>query len=161
MQHVVILGRGGAGKSTFANRLGGTTGLPVVELDKLFWQPGLIPTPRQHWIEAQRRLADQPRWIMDGDLGNYDELSVRLQAADTVLILDFSLRLCLMRAMRRSKERMDFWWWLITWRRIERPRIKRIVAQYAGHADVHVFSNPDQLEQYLSSIASGRPETGG
>ena len=54
---------------------------------------------------------------------------------------------------------MDFWWWLITWRRIERPRIKRIVAQYAGHADVHLFSNPDQLEQYLSSIASGGSET--
>ena len=58
---------------------------------------------------------------MDGDLGKYDELSVRLQAADTVLILDFSLLLCLVRAMRRSKERRDFWWWLITWRRIERP----------------------------------------
>jgi len=75
-----------------------------------------------------------------------------------VLILDFSLLLCLVRAMRRSKERLDFWWWLITWRRIERPRIKRIVAQYAGHAEVHVFSNPDQLERYLSSIESGRPE---
>jgi len=124
MQRVVILGRGGAGKPTFANRLGKATGLPVVELDKHFWQPGLIPTPRQNWIEAQRRLAKQPRWIMDGDLGKYDELSVRLQAADTVFILDFSLRLCLMRAMRRSKERMDFWWWLITWRRIGRPRNK-------------------------------------
>ena len=153
MQRVIILGRGGAGKSTFAKKLGGTTGLPVIELDKHFWQPGLIPTPREQWIEAQRRLADQPRWIMDGDLGKYDELSVRLQAADTVLILDFSLLLCLVRAMRRSKERMDFWWWMITWRRIERPRIKRIVAQYAGHAEVHVFSNPDQLERYLTLIA--------
>jgi len=56
---------------------------------------------------------------------------------------------------------MDFWWWLITWRRIERSRIKRIVAQHAGYAVVHLFSNPDQLEQYLSSIASGRPETAG
>jgi len=158
MQRVVILGRGGAGKSTFAKKLGGTTGLPIVELDKHFWRPGLIPTAREQWIEAQRRLADQPRWIMEGDLGKYDELSVRLQAADTVLILDFSLLLCLVRAMRRSKERLDFWWWLITWRRIERPRIKRIVAHYAGHAEVHVFSNPDQLERYLSSIESGRPE---
>jgi len=30
--------------------------------------------------------------------------------------------------------------------------MKRIVARYAGHADVHVFSDPDQLERYLSSI---------
>src|SRR5215831_9603268 len=131
MQRVVILGRGGAGKPTFANRLGKATGLPVVELDKHFWQPGLIPTAREQWIEEQRRLASQPLWVMDGDLGKYDELSVRLQAADTVFILDFSLLLCLVRAMRRSKERMDFWWWLINWRRIERPRIRKNVAKYA------------------------------
>src|SRR5262249_799151 len=116
------------------------------------WQPALVPTPRAQWIEIQRRLADQECWIMDGDLGKYDEPSVRLQASDTVLILDFSLLLCLMRAMRRSKERMDFWWWLVTWRVIERPKVRRTVAQYAGRAEVHAFSNPAQLERYLSSI---------
>jgi adenylate kinase family enzyme len=121
MQRVVILGRGAAGKSTLARKLGETTGLPVVQLDKHFWQPGLVPTPRARWIEIQRSLADQDRWIMDGDLGQYDELGVRLQAADTVLILDFSVLLCLMRAMRRAKERSDFWWWLLTWRWLERP----------------------------------------
>src|SRR5262249_6886188 len=155
MQRVVILGRGGAGKSTFARKLGETTGLPVVELDKHFWLPGLLPTPREQWMEVQRRLADPPRWIMDGDLAKYDELSVRLQAADTVLILDFPLLLCLVRAMRRSKERMDFWWWLATWRWIERPKIKRIVAQYARNAAVRVFTNAKQLECYFSSIQGG------
>lgn len=41
VQRVVVLGRGGAGKSTLAWRLGEVTGLPVVELDTLFWQAGL------------------------------------------------------------------------------------------------------------------------
>ena len=152
MKRVVILGRGGAGKSTFARKLGERTGLPVIELDKYFWQPALVPTPRAQWTEIQRKLAHQERWIMDGDLGKYDELGVRLQAADTVLILDFPLLLCLMRAMRRSKERMDFWWWLVTWRLIERPKLKRIVAQYAERAEVRVFSSPGQLVRYLSSV---------
>ena len=152
MKRVVILGRGGAGKSTFARKLGERTGLPVIELDKYFWQPALVPTPRAQWTEIQRKLAHQERWIMDGDLGKYDELGVRLQAADTVLILDFPLLLCLMRAMRRSKERMDFWWGLVTWRLIERPKIKRIVAKYGGRAEVHTFSNPAQLERYLSFV---------
>src|SRR5215471_10511256 len=71
---------------------------------------------------------------MDGDLGKYDELGVRLQAADTVLVLDFSLLRCLVRALRRSKERMDFWWWLVTWRWIERPKIKRAIAEHAPGA---------------------------
>jgi adenylate kinase family enzyme len=150
MQRVVILGRGGAGKSTFARKLRETTGLPVVELDKHFWQPGLVPVPRARWIEIQRRLADQERWIMDGDLGKYDELGVRLQAADAVLILDFGVLLCLMRAMRRSKERIDFWWWLLTWRWIERPKIKRAIAEYAARAEVRILSSPEELERFIS-----------
>ena len=45
MKRVVIFGRGASGKSTLAKRLGEITGLPVVELDEIFWQPGLLATP--------------------------------------------------------------------------------------------------------------------
>src|SRR5438874_3249220 len=72
MQRVVILGRGASGKSTLARALGAITKLPVVELDKLFWQPGLLPTPREAWSAVQERLAGQEQWVMDGDLGPYD-----------------------------------------------------------------------------------------
>jgi len=41
VKRVVILGRGGSGKSILASKLGEVTGLPVIELDKTFWQPGL------------------------------------------------------------------------------------------------------------------------
>jgi adenylate kinase family enzyme len=40
MERVVILGCAGTGKSTLARRLGAKTGLPVVHLDALFWEPG-------------------------------------------------------------------------------------------------------------------------
>jgi adenylate kinase family enzyme len=150
MQRVVILGRGGAGKSTVARRLGAATGLPVVELDKHFWQPELVPTPREQWIEIQRTLVSGDRWIMDGDLGRYDDLTVRLKAADTVLVLDFGLLLCLHRALRRSRERAEFWWWLASWRWRERPKIKRAIAEYAGQAEVRIFSDPEELERFLS-----------
>ena len=151
MQRVVILGRGGAGKSTFARRLGETAGLPVVELDKHFWQPGLVPTPRESWTEIQRALAAQDRWIMDGDLGRYDVLGVRLQAADTVLVLDFGVLLCAIRALRRSRERAEFWWWLVNWRWRERPKIKKAIAEHAAKADVRIFSSPDELDRFLSA----------
>jgi len=39
MNRVVILGPGASGKSTLALQLGEITGLLVVELDKVFWQP--------------------------------------------------------------------------------------------------------------------------
>ena len=152
MQRVVILGRGGAGKSTFARKLGEITGLPVIELDKHFWQPGLVPTERARWMEIQKTLASKDRWIMDGDLGRYDDLSVRLKAADTVLVLDFDLLPCLWRALGRSTERMEFWWWLASWRRRERPKIEKAIAEHARHAHVRIFFDPEELERFLTVL---------
>ena len=153
MQRIVILGRGGAGKSTAARRIGKLAGLPVIELDKHFWQPGLTPLRREKWVEVQRELASQPRWVMDGDLGAHDVLSVRLSAADTVVLLDFSLWLCLWRALRRGEERMDFWWWLITWGWLERSKIRRALAEFPS-ARVYVLRSPRDLDLFLSRLAT-------
>lgn len=114
MKRVIITGPGAAGKSTLAVRLGEITSLPVIELDKLFWQPDLTATPRDQWAAIQRELVAHESWIMDGDLGPYDVLDVRLQAEDAIVFLDFSPARCAWRALRRSRERADFWWWLLT-----------------------------------------------
>ena len=100
MRRVVILGRGAAGKSTLARHLGEVTGLPVIELDKLFWRSGLAPTPPAEWTELQERLVQKDRWILDGDLGPHDAVEVRLRAADTIILLDFVLFRCTWRAVR-------------------------------------------------------------
>lgn len=65
---------------------------------------------------------------MDGDLGPYDVIDVRLQAADTIVFLDFSPARCAWRAIRRSRERPDFWWWLLTYRRRSRPLLLQAIA---------------------------------
>ena len=39
MQRIIIIGCGGAGKSTLARKLGEVLDLPVVHLDQLFWKP--------------------------------------------------------------------------------------------------------------------------
>src|SRR5258708_32356517 len=116
MKRVVILGRGASGKSTLARRLGDIPGLPVIELDKVFWRPGLAATPRDEWVIVQEKLVAEDGWIMDGDLGPYDVVEVRLRAADTVTFLDFSFLCCARRAIRRSRERIDFWWWILAYR---------------------------------------------
>jgi adenylate kinase family enzyme len=152
VERVVILGRGGAGKSVAATRLGQVTGLPVIELDRLFWRPDLTPMPAPDWIQRQQELAATDRWILDGDLGPYDTPSIRLSRADTVLILDFSLTRCAWRAARRSRERADFWQWLLTWRRSSRPALLHAVTTHATHADVHVLRTPRRLRHLLSAI---------
>ena len=153
MERVVVLGRGAAGKSTASVRLGQITGLPVIELDQHFWRPGLAPMPPDEWTQLQQQLAARDRWIMDGDLGPYDTLAGRLQRADTVLILDYSLARCAWRAARRCRERADFWRWLLTWRYRSRATVLDAVATFAAGAEVHILRTPRQLRGFLSTVA--------
>jgi adenylate kinase family enzyme len=152
VKRVIILGRGGAGKSTLAAKLGEITGLPVIELDKLFWQPGLRALPPDEWAKVQRRLIAQDTWIMDGDLGRYDAAEVRLAAADTIILLDFALVRCAWRALSRGRERSDFWKWLITYRRRSLPLLMEAVRKFAPHAELHLIRNPKQLRRFLSGL---------
>ena len=40
MQRVMIIGQPGSGKSTLAREMGKHTGLPVIHIDTIHWQPG-------------------------------------------------------------------------------------------------------------------------
>ena len=54
---VVVLSRGGAGKSVASRELGRRTGLPVIELDSIYWDERLTPLTVADWDERQRPLA--------------------------------------------------------------------------------------------------------
>jgi adenylate kinase family enzyme len=150
MQRVVIMGRGGAGKSRLAQELSLVLGLPVIELDGIFWQPDLRPTPEPEWMEIQRTLVARERWIIDGDLGPYDTgLELRLRAADTIVVLDFPLWRCVWRALRRSRENREFWMWILRFRRDSLPAINKSIATHAPHATVHMLHNPRQVRRFL------------
>jgi adenylate kinase family enzyme len=153
MKRVVILGRGASGKSTLAARLGEITGLPVIDLDKVFWQPGLVATPRDQWVVVQQKLVAEEGWIMDGDLGPYDVVEVRLSVADTIILLDFSFIRCAWQAIRRCRERADFWRWLLSYRWRSRPILMEAIANHAANADLHVFRNPEALRRFVAEAA--------
>ena len=150
MTRVVISGPGASGKSTLARRLGEITGLKMVEIDKIFWQPGLSAMPREQWARVQLGLVAGAGWILDGDLGPYDAVEVRLGAADTVIFLDFSIARCAWRAFRRSRERADFWLWLLQYRRKSRPRLLESIAKHAPHAKLQVLRNPQEVDRFLA-----------
>jgi hypothetical protein len=154
VKRVVVLGRGGAGKSVLAQRIGKVTGLPVTELDQIFWSSDLRPTPRDRWDDIQRELVAGTKWVLDADLGHNDSLQPRLASADTVIILDFGVLRCAWRAIRRSRERTDFWWWLLSWKRRSRPTVVAAVARWAPDADVHVLRSPHDVDQFLAAAAT-------
>jgi adenylate kinase family enzyme len=152
VKRVVILGRGGSGKSTLAVKLGQIAGLPVIELDKLFWQPGLEAMPHADWVKTQQRLVEQENWIMDGDLGHYDAVEVRLPAADTIILLDFALLRCAWRTLWRGRERSDFWQWLIAYRRRSLPVLMQAIRKFAPHAELHLIRDPKELRRFVAGL---------
>ena len=152
MKRVVIIGPGASGKSTLARQLGEITGLRVIELDKVFWQPGLVETPRNQWVELQQRLVGESEWIMDGDLGPYDDIEVRLRAADTIIFLDLSLARCAWRALRRSRERIDFWRWLFRYRRQSRPLLTKQIRAHANTAAIYFLSDPVAVRRFVADV---------
>jgi hypothetical protein len=95
---------------------------------------------------------------MDGDLGPYDVVDVRLQAADTVVFLDFSPLLCAWRAIRRSRERADFWRWLWSYRRRSRPLLLQAIAVHAGDADIHVLRTPRAVSRFVAQVTPSTPD---
>jgi adenylate kinase family enzyme len=156
MKRVVVIGPGASGKSTLAVRLGEITGLPVIELDKLFWRPGLVQTPRDQWAKIQQDLVKENGWILDGDFGPYDAIEVRLRAADTVIFLDFSLVRCAWRAIRRSRERVDFWLWLLRYRHQSRRLLMKAICEHADRATIHVLRNPQEVKRFVADMTCSR-----
>lgn len=147
MKRVLVIGPCGSGKSTLARELAPLMGLPLVHMDQLGWQAGWIETEK---AELNARLADavaQDEWLIEGNYGS--TLAPRLERADTVIYLDFPIRLCLSRLIRRiisnrgqsrpdmpegCPERFDlaFFWYVMNWNSGPRVRTEEKLATYRG-----------------------------
>ena len=99
MQRILIIGCSGAGKSTLACALGEKTGLPVVHLDSLFWEPGWVESSKEVFDARLMAELEKPAWIIDGNYAR--TLPVRLQKCDAVIYLDFPRWLCIFGVLKR------------------------------------------------------------
>ena len=97
---ILVDGMMGSGKSTFARALAAMTGLPVIHLDVHYWKPAWERPSDDEWRERQRALLAGESWIIDG---NYNKsLALRLERADTVVLLETPWWLCASRAFARG-----------------------------------------------------------
>ena len=169
MQRVLVIGSGGAGKSTFARRLGDCTGLPVIHLDALYWRPGWVEPERDAWDDVIDGLIRQERWIMDGNYGR--TLDRRLRAADTVVFLDLPRTLCLWRILARRvrfqgrsrpdmredcPERLtwEFIRWVWTYPAARRPGILQRLEGIKDGRRVLRLTSPPEVDAFLRDICS-------
>ncbi len=99
---ILVVGCGGAGKSTFALEIGKRFALPVVHLDRLWWLPGWVERDREEFDGMLKRELQKPSWVIDG---NYHRtLALRLAYCDAVVFLDIPTEECLKNAYARAEK---------------------------------------------------------
>lgn len=167
VNRVAVVGPGGAGKSTFASALGARTGLPVVHLDRHFWNPGWIETGRDEWRRVQSELFAGDRWIADGNYGG--SFDVRFARADTVIVVARSRLACIAGALRRSARnhgrdlqadgcperfQLDFYRWIWNYERDSRPRLDAALQRHP-HLDVIELSTRTAMREFVEQAGPG------
>jgi adenylate kinase family enzyme len=99
---VLVVGITGAGKTTAARRIAAAHDLPFHELDDLAFGPGWQERPG--YLDDLVRLAGAPAWVLDS-WGDERVRDLLWQRADTVVWLDYPLRVVIRRLLGRSVRR--------------------------------------------------------
>lgn len=172
MQRIVILGNSGSGKSTLARTLGQRLGLPVVHLDRLFWEPGWIEADTSLFRQRVREAVAGDAWVCEG---NYSRktFDLRLPTADLIIWLDTPRRTCMRRVMLRSalnrpradkpdgcsekidREFLKFLHYVWQFDRVTRPGIEAVRLAVAPQVPVVHLRDRDQIAGFLGDLPVG------
>jgi adenylate kinase family enzyme len=111
VQRVSVVGNSGSGKSTLAAALAARLGVPHVELDSIFHQPGWVELPGEEFRARVGSLAAGDAWVIDG---NYTAVRDLVWArADTIVWIDLPrtlvMRRIVGRTLRRAALRQELW----------------------------------------------------
>lgn len=158
-QRILILGCPGSGKSVFARRLRDRTGLPLVHLDNLWWNPDGTHISRADIDRRLEAVLQTDRWILDGDYSRTWE--TRLRACDTVILLDYDEAVCLDGIARRiGQARPDLPWierepdpaleaMVRAYRQTKRPALMALLDRFPDKK-VFIPQTREQAEDWLS-----------
>ena len=163
MKRILVMGRQGSGKSTFAKLLGKKLGIEVIHLDTHFHKNGWQRVTKEEWQEIQKKLVKKKTWIMDGTY--LSSLKPRIEAADTVIFLDTPAHVSIYRALQRylknkGKVRADlkdgmhekidlrFIRKIITF---STTKVTKYVSKYP-HIKTIFLKNKQDIESYLNSF---------
>ncbi|KTC86641.1 GNAT family N-acetyltransferase [Legionella brunensis] len=98
-QRIMIIGKPGSGKSTFAHVLKGKLGLPLFHLDKFFFTKNWAERNYEEFLFIQQEIVAQDSWIIDGNSTKSFEL--RYRESDLCLYFNFPRWLCYWRLIKR------------------------------------------------------------
>ena len=96
---IMIFGRPGSGKSTFALKLSQQLHLPLYHLDRYFFTRDWIERDYSEFLQIQKEIVDKDSWIIDGNA--IRSLEMRYQRADIVIYFCYPKLKCLWRIIKR------------------------------------------------------------
>ena len=100
---MAVVGCSGSGKTTLARSLAGTLGVPHVELDAVYHQPGWTPLDDDEFRARVSAATERGAWVVDG---NYSVVQdIVWDRADTVVWFDLPWTLVMARIVRRTLRR--------------------------------------------------------
>lgn len=95
-----VIGVSGSGKSTFSTRLAALTGIPRVEMDRLYWKPAWTDPTDDEFFAKLAGALEGDEWILDG---NYSRTTpVKWRRAQLVIWLDYPFATTLWQSVTRS-----------------------------------------------------------
>lgn len=104
MQRIAIVGSPGAGKTTLGEQIAALLGYPFVDLDAIGWDANWTMPPPEVMNERVSSALRGEHWIT---AGNYSRVRpIVWGQADTILWLDYPLRVIYPRLFRRTMRRV-------------------------------------------------------
>ena len=174
MKRILIIGSGGAGKSTFARSLHEATGIELIHLDKVFWKPNWVETPKDEWKKTVEDLLTKDSWIMDGNFGGTMEM--RIAACDTVIFLDLPRTICVWRAYKRvliykknsrpdmaegcdEKFDLKFLKWIWDYPTRTKPRVEALLKRFQNEKNIIRLKSKSEVEDFLEMNCRNKVES--
>lgn len=172
-RRVIVIGGPGAGKSTLARAIGAAYGLPVIHLDRLYWQPGWVARSRAEMADLVRAEIAQDAWVLDGNYAEtFPERSAR---ADMIVHLDLPTTLRLWRVIWRwywyrgsvrpdlppdcpEHIDLDFLGYVVGYRRRRRPKALALIAAAPAGTRCHHLRSSRAVEAFLATLPRGNGE---
>lgn len=161
MKKIMVIGSPGAGKSTFARKLQEKTNLPLYYLDMLWHKADKTNVSQEEFDAHLGEILQKDAWIIDG---NYQRtLEMRLQACDTVFLLDFPPEICLAGVKSRiGKPREDMPWietefdaefkqWILDFPTNQLPQIYALLEEYTENKEIIIFKSRKVADAYLEN----------
>ncbi len=104
MVRIQIIGGSGSGKTTLGQALAARLGLPFVDLDDLYWEPGWREVGHDELKRRVAPIAAQSSWLVVGNYGATAELLLWSRLT-TLVVLDLPYPTLMWRILHRSLRR--------------------------------------------------------